>query len=134
MSKKELIDFLLVKYSGGDLDYSNHEMDNSVIMCDDIADFVEYLNKNNFIYEGFTDKFSFGYDELQRNVALVFKDEDDEVFWVHSSTMYIHSWIEKTLSGKQKFDIFSKDNNGYEFYEQASNILNKFLDDNNIKG
>ena len=134
MTANELIDFLLIKYNGGDLNYSNHEMDNSVIMCKNIADFVEYVNKNGFIYEGFIVKFGFGYDGLQRNIALVFKDENDEVFWVHSSTMYIHSWIQKTLSGNQKFDIFRKDNNGYEFYIQASEILDKFLDENNIKG
>jgi len=117
----------LIKYNGGELNIYNHERDNSFLDCKNITNFRQYLRDNDFLYLGLTDRYDYKGNAISTNLAIVFKNKDDEVFWCHWSSIGLCSWIEREL----KLNRYSNDD--VTIYSKACEILEKFFDDNDFK-
>lgn len=115
----------LIKYEGGDLTYQNHDLDNSVYMCSNVTEFKKRLELLGYLYLGITDKYDYHSNNYGfTNLAMVFKNQDDEVFWIHFMSTTVHHWIWNELAPK-----YGKE----EAYEKANEICDKFCEENNVK-
>jgi len=118
----------LIKYNGGELNIYNHERDNSFLDCKNITAFRQYVKDNDFLYLGLTDKYDYtNIRATSVNLAIVFKNKNDEVFWCHWSSIGLCSWIERELQ------LNGYSNDSVALYSKACEILNKFFDDNDFK-
>ena len=114
MNIKELSKQLFIKYKGGDLAYENHESDNSILDCKTATEFLRYLDGNDLIYLGVTDKYN--YRNRDHQVALVLKDKNDNVFWIHIDEDQLLYWL------------YSDFPNEYGWRE-SSRLYDKWLED-----
>ena len=117
MTEQELVNLLLVKYDGGTLDYSNHEKDNSVVCCKDASEFVKYLQDNELQFVGISNDYTYR-RERRTDSALVFKDKDDNVIWVHAYSWTPFCWMEAELK---------KNMNDEDAYRIADKLFREFM-------
>lgn len=115
---------ILIKYEGGDLNYQNHDNDNSFYTCNTVTDFRKWCQKYDYLYEGITDKVGYERRDDLTDVALVFKSTNDELFWVHFTAMTLCSWIAHELESNYSHE---------EAFDKAIEISKDFFKKNNIK-
>ena len=91
MNIEELSKQLFIKYEGGDLTYENHESDNCILDCKTASQFLNFIEDNNLIYLGVTDQYN--YRKRKGELALVMKDGNDNVFWIHIDEDQLRVWL-----------------------------------------
>ena len=96
MTIEEITNFLLIRYNGGNLSYENHEDDNSILDCFTVSELIDYLNAKDYIYLGVTNQFDYRRD-VRLDYAIVLKDKDDNIHWIHMFSDYLRVWMWREL-------------------------------------
>lgn len=115
MTLENLAKQLFIKYEGGDLTYENHESDNSILDCKTATEFLRYLDGNDLIYLGVTDKYN--YKNRDHQIALVLKDEDDNVFWIHIDEDQLRVWLYREFNDEYA-------------WKEANRLYDTWMEDN----
>lgn len=106
MTLEDLSKQLFIEYRGGDLTYENHESNNSILDCKTASEFLNFIEDNGLIYLGVTDQYD--YRKREGELALVMKDWNDNVFWIHINEDQLRVWLYKDFPGELGWRLLNK--------------------------
>lgn len=95
------MDFL-VEYNGGELDYYNHNNDNSFFTCNNKTEYENWLKRFDCIFLGFSKHYNFKVRDDEDELAFVYMDSDGEIQWTHFPILSLNNLVDGNLSFKER--------------------------------
>ena len=92
----------LVEYNGGELDFHNHNNDNSFFVCNNKTEYENWLKKFECIFLGFSKHYNFKVRDDEDELAFVYMDSEGEVWWTHFPLYSLNNLVDDNLSHDEK--------------------------------
>ena len=111
----------LVEYTGSELNYENHDMDNSILMCQNLNEYEMWFRQYGCVFLGFSLHYTYRPNPTNE-IALVYKDENDNIMWIHKGITGLDTFISYPYSFEEKVRIVNEflDSIGYKDGEDAN--------------